>query len=176
MANLKKLKAVFVLAVRAERFSERKLYQETAVLRASELAQRLTSELEKFLPPAQVEVAHRRLVRVAFLIELVKADVTSTKYDVRWTTRLDDADPRKASFEECFAIHESLCRQFLDLLPEHDFQEIVKLFVPWGLSPHEIPVDYESKSAVPIHSAENLGVLRDPEYLARVIEDAAVSA
>jgi hypothetical protein len=121
--------------------------------------------LERLLPPAQIEVVHRRLVRVAFLIELVKSDVTSTKYAVRWTNKLGNSDPRKASFEECCSIHESLIQQLLRLLPSSDFQEEVKLFVPWGKSPHEIPVDYESKTTSPIHSLQNVRILCDPHYL-----------
>jgi hypothetical protein len=163
--DFKKLKAVLDRSVKADRFTDRKLYDDTASLREGLLVRKLSQELGKILPLAQVEVLHRRLVRAAFLIELVKSDVTSTKCDVRWTNRLDESDPRKASFDECFAIHESLCQQLLDLLATPDFQQEIKLFVPFGLSPHEIPVDYQSKTAVPIHNRRNVRVLRDPQYL-----------
>lgn len=164
-SDLKKLRAVLDQSVKADRFIDRKLYEGSVSLREGLLAKKLTKELERLLPPAQIEVLHRRLVRAAFLIELVKADVTSTKYDVRWTNRLKDADPRKASFDDCVAIHESLCRQLLDLMAAPDFQQEIELLVPFGLSPHEIPVDYQSKTAEPIHIQSNVRILRDPQYL-----------
>lgn len=165
MANHNRLKTAFDRAVKAERFSEPKLYEATGALRDGLLARRLDKELAQHLAPAQVEVVHRRLTRAAFLIEPVKSDITSTKYDVRWTNRLGDADPRKASFDECCAIYESLSRELLDLLADAAWQEEVKLVVPWGLSPHEFPVDYASKVVTPIHTTKNLRMLRDPSYL-----------
>jgi hypothetical protein len=160
--ELRQLRAVLDRSVKTERFLDRRLYDDSASLRESLSARNLTQELESLLPPAQVEVLHRRLVRAAFLIELVKHDVTSTKYDVRWTTRLEKADPRRVSFDECVGIYESLCQQFLDLLADSEFQKEIKLLVPFGLSPHEIPVDYQSKTADPIHTRHNVRVLRDP--------------
>ncbi|MBI4327229.1 MAG: hypothetical protein HY674_18490, partial [Chloroflexi bacterium] len=35
----------------------------------------------------------------------------------------------------------------------------------WGLSPHEFPLDYDSKDIVPIHCVKNLRLLREPDYL-----------
>jgi hypothetical protein len=163
--DYKKLKAILDRSVKADRFTDRKLYEDTGNLREGLRARKVSTELGKLLPPAQVEVVHRRLVRAAFFIELVKRDVTSTKYDVRWTNRLDNSDPRKASFDECCAIYEALCQQLLDLLRDPTFQEEIKLFVPWGLSPHEMPVDYESKAAVPIHSRQSVRIRRDPQYV-----------
>jgi hypothetical protein len=165
MPNQNKIKRAFDLAVKADRYSERRLYENTDPLRKFPLAKKLTSELEQFLPHAQIEVVHRRLVRVAFLIELVNDEVTSTKYDVRWANKLGNSDPRKSSFKECCTIHESLIQQLLRLLPNPDFLEEIRLFVPWGKSPHECPVDYQSKTATPIHSVQNVKILCDPHYL-----------
>jgi len=116
------------------------------------------------LTPAECQVVHRRLVRAAYFIELVKGDVTSTKYDVRWTNRFRPDDPRKASFEECTAIHQAVSKEILGLLGTQEFKDELSLVVPWGLSPHEFPLDYVSKAARPIHTARNLRVLRDPRY------------
>ncbi len=105
------------------------------------------------------------MARAVYFIELVKSDVTSTKYDVRWTNRFPANDPRKASLEDCIAIHENLCRKMQALLPNPEFQNELKLVVTWGLSPHEFPADYSSKDAVPIHSNKNLGLIRDPGHV-----------
>jgi hypothetical protein len=39
----------------------------------------------------------RYLVRFSFLIELVNESITSTKYDYRWSRRLAEDDPRRAT-------------------------------------------------------------------------------
>jgi hypothetical protein len=167
MANIdpKVIKTIFDKAVRAERFSERSLFEQTALLREWEPVAALNVELLKTLTPAQVETVQRRMTRAVYFIELVKSDVTSTKYDVRWATRFPAGDPRKASFDDCIAIHENLCRNILALLPNPGFQNELMLVVTWGLSPHEFPADYASKDAVPIHSVDNLGLMRDPGHL-----------
>ena len=158
------LKAVFDAAAKLERFSDGKLFEQTEALRKTELASKLSAELEGFLTPAQIQLAHRRLVRAAFLIELVKDDVTSTKYDVRWTDRFRDSDPRRVTFDECVAIHASLCSEMAAWASEEAFREVVQLAVRWGLSPHELPIDYVSKTVLPIHTQANLRLLRDERY------------
>src|SRR2546428_7535889 len=163
-SDLRKVKTAFDTTVKTGRFSEHQLYGVTEGLRKWSVVANLNRELERIISPAQAQVVYRRIVRAVYLIELVKSDVTSTKYDVRWTTQLDKSDPRKASFEECLKIHESLSGEILGLLSDEIFQSEIKLFVPWGLSPHEVPIDYVSKTVVPIHTAQNVRVLRDPEY------------
>lgn len=163
-SRLRKVKTAFDKSVKAGRFSERQLYELTEGLREWSVVAKLSRELEKLIPPAQVQVVYRRILRAVYLIELVKSDVTSTKYDVRWTNKFEKSDPRKASFEECLAIHEALCKEILVLLPDQVFQSEIKIVVPWGLSPHEIPIDYVSKTVIPIHAVGNVKVLRDPQY------------
>ena len=131
--NLKQIKTIFDRAVKAERFSERSLFDRTEGLRAWSPVARLNIELEKLISAAELQVVHRRMTRAIHFIELVKSDVTSTKYDVRWTARLANDDPRKASFDECCAIHETLCRELLVLLGDSDFRAELKLVVPVGL-------------------------------------------
>lgn len=162
--DIKKLKGFFDNAVKAERFNERKLFAETEMLRQYAPIAQLDTELGKILPPAQVEVIHRRIVRNVYFIELVKGDITSTKYDVRWTSRFLPNDTRKTSFEECVKIHETLSSEFISYLAQEVFRTELKLVVEWGLSPQEIPLDYESKDVSPIHSATNLKVLSNPDY------------
>ncbi len=160
----KNLKTAFDEAVQATRFSERMLYARTESLRALPHAAKLTTVLQVFLTPAEVETVHRRLTRAAFLIEPVNEDVTSTKYDVRWNERFIGTDPRAASFDECLAIHESLSTKLVALLADENFKIELRLVVDWGRSPHEFPIDYVSKAAVPIHAVNNVRLLRDPEY------------
>jgi hypothetical protein len=162
--NSQKLKHIFDNAVKAGRFSEPSLHAQLQNLRSLPNAAKLATKLQTFLTPAEVETIQRRLVRASFLIEPVNDDVTSTKYDVRWSGRLA-GDPRVASFEICLAIHESLCNAVAEAVVDAVYCEELKLVLAWDLSPHEFPVDYESKTAVPIHTVANLRILRDPDYL-----------
>jgi hypothetical protein len=159
------LKTVFDEAVKAERFSEPKLHARTESLRAMPHVAKLTEILKTFLSPAEIETIHRRLTRAAFLIEPVNDEVTSTKYDVRWSERLVEPDPRGSSFEVCLAIHEALVKKLVGLLADDTFRAEMQLVLAWGRSPHEFPIDYVSKAAVPIHTVNNVRLLRDPAYL-----------
>ena len=161
---LRPIKQIFERAVEATRFSERNVYDQSELLRESAPAKELQATLETFIPAAECQVIHRRIVRAVFFIELVKADVTSTKYDVRWAERFPEGDPRIASFEQCCQIYETICHQIHRLLRDEVFRTEFAFVVPWGMSPHEIPLDYESKTARPLHSADNLIVMRDENY------------
>lgn len=161
---LSSLKEIFELAVSADRFSERQVYKQSELLRNSAPAKLLHSTLETFISPSECEVIHRKIVRALFFIELVKADVTSTKYDVRWAERFPEGDPRIASFEQCCQIYQAVCQQIHELLNDEIFRTEFALVVPWGMSPHEIPLDYVSKAARPLHTTENITVLRDASY------------
>lgn len=158
------LQAGFDDVVKMVRFSERILHARTEELRALPHAAKLTAILESFLTPAETETVHRRLTRAIFLIEPVNDDVTSTKYDVRWSERFAGTDPRGSSFAECLAIHEEISKQLAALLVDEHFQAELRLVLTWGRSPHEFPIDYASKSAVPIHTVGNVHLLRGPEY------------
>lgn len=156
---------MFDAAIRSTRFSDRMMYAKTETLRQLPHAATLTARLQDFLSPAETETIHRRLTRAAFLIEPVNDDVTSTKYDVRWSKRLAGSDPRGASFDECLAIHESLSKELSELLPDESFRDELRLLLAWGRSPHEFPTDYESKTTSPIHTVNNLRLYRDPTHL-----------
>jgi len=159
------LKPIFDNAVRAGRFSEPNLHAQLQNLRALPNASKLAAKLQTFLTPAEVETVQRRLVRASFLVEPVNDDVTSTKYDVRWSARFSGGDPRAASFDVCLAIHESLSGAVAEFVADAVYCEELKLVLAWDLSPHEFPVDYESKTASPIHTVANLRILRDKDYL-----------
>ena len=139
--------------IASARFSDRMLYAKTLLTRRLPYARALSKELRTFLTPAEEETVHRRLMRVAFLIEPVNAEVTSTKYAVRWGDRLQTVDPRRATFADCMAIHENLSFRITELLQDEAFRKELQLTLEWGKSPHEFPVDYELKTAIPIHTA-----------------------
>jgi hypothetical protein len=84
---------------------------------------------------------------------------------VRWSDRIQAPDPRGASFDECLAIHQALSTKLTELLPDGNFRDELRLLLAWGKSPHEFPVDYESKTASPIHTVANLRLYRDPAHL-----------
>lgn len=92
------------------------------------------------------------LIRNIFLIEIVNAEITSTKFDVRWSERLVD-DPRYCSFEECLVILNeqlSLINNFSD-----DYTELLKEFIKTKSIAYEIPLDYIERDQVRIHRKDN---------------------
>lgn len=157
------LKAEFEIAVSAPRYSEPRLYDRTGEIRKWKETLTLNQVLKGLISDAETQVINRRIVRVAFLIELCKDDVTSTKYETRWAERFDLDDPRKASFEECCEVYKKLCVETAQLLTSSSFQREFKLIVPWGKSPHEFPADYAAKAS-PMHCAANIGIIQHENY------------
>ena len=69
------------------------------------------------------------VIRAAFLIELVKSPkIETTKFEVRWATRLGAADPRFATYDQCFEIYEELIRELEEALLVPDNGELLRLF------------------------------------------------
>lgn len=118
-------------------------------------ASKLTAIREN-LSNKQFTALVRAMVRFCFLIELVNDDITSTKFQVRWTNRLR-GDVRYSSYGECFAILQKLINEIADLSQE-DFA-IVKGFCDNTVIPYELPVDYSNSHAASIHTAGNVALL-----------------
>lgn len=107
------------------------------------------------LSPKQQKSFKQSIIRNAFFIELVKKDITSTKFQVRWTNQLR-GDVRYTSYDECFKIFESFIYKFSQL-SEPDM-EIIKLFLKNNVIPYELPIDYINRYAEPIHIAANIDI------------------
>lgn len=159
------LKTIFERAVASARFSEPLLHSKTAALRSLPHAVEVSKALSGFLTPAQVETVQRRLTRIAFLVEPVNEDVTSTKYAVRWDPKLAPPDQRGAAFEHCLSIHEVLSRSITEVSGDEGFRSELNLLLEWDRAPHEFFVDYASRTVRPIHSSENLRIFRDPDHV-----------
>ena len=97
------------------------------------------------------------LVRNSFLIELVNRDITSTKFQVRWTQDLDSGDPRKASYEVCLGIAEKLLNQLAEL-PPNDQAELGS-FRTYKSVPYELPIEYKNRWAAKLHSEDNIDLV-----------------
>ena len=107
------------------------------------------------------------LVRNSFLIELVNRDITSTKFQTRWSPELGEGDPRFASFEECMAIAEKLIAQMASLSQAD--QKSLGGFAFHNSVPYERPFDYADRFANQLHTADNIG-LNFGDTARRVIE------
>ncbi|HZS01905.1 MAG TPA: hypothetical protein VFE37_24530 [Chloroflexota bacterium] len=103
------------------------------------------------------------LVRAAFLIELVKTPkIDSTKFDVRWTDRLAANDPRRASYEECFAILLGLLGQLESALSNPANGQLLGALAAKRQVAYELPVDYRKRNiTTPIHRADNMAWMWD---------------
>ena len=102
----------------------------------------------------EAKFIHDSIVRNAFLIELVNKEITSTKFQVRWTDELPINDPRFASYEECVAIAEKLVSQISELSDED--LRLLCLFKTYKSVPYELPFDYKDRFATRLHSVANI--------------------
>lgn len=107
--------------------------------------------------------AFRGLLRTAFFIEVVKEDVSSTKFDVRWSERLRAAsDPRHADFETCHEIFAQLVGSLDATLGEPSKTELMTLMARRPRVAYEMPIDYsERRRSSPIHEPQNIVWLWD---------------
>lgn len=98
------------------------------------------------------------VLRATFLIELVKLPkVETTKFEVRWTQRLDRTDPRHADFDECLLILDRLMTDLEEATHSEDNRELLKLFQARNLLPYEIPLDYlERRLEGRFHCSDNM--------------------
>ncbi|MBA7644804.1 hypothetical protein ES703_52551 [subsurface metagenome] len=100
----------------------------------------------------------KSVLRFAFLIELVKTPkIETTKFEVRWASRLEQTDPRYASYEECFHVLETIVAILEEKVHGEDQRELLRSFESRHLLPYEIPLDYkERESVVHIHRPVNV--------------------
>ncbi|MBI3977019.1 MAG: hypothetical protein HY331_02425 [Chloroflexi bacterium] len=98
------------------------------------------------------------LLRAAFLIELVKTPkIDSTKFEVRWTSRLATTDPRHASFVDCYHVFEELLSSLAIAVHDPKNCDLLRLFRARRSVAYEIPVDYrERRLAAPMHRSDNV--------------------
>lgn len=104
------------------------------------------------------------LIRTSFFIELVNDDVTSTKYEVRWTSRLNN-DPRFATFEECLEIFDYLIKELETCITM--WSQYLELFHLYPMLPYELPIDYIKRSdeGKRIHLKQNISWFFDDKIM-----------
>jgi hypothetical protein len=134
---------------------------------AAELPRTIAHEpyvlLTQTVGPKIAAYVMQSLIRAAFLIELVKVPkIDSTKFDVHWTDRLAPDDPRRASYDDCFAILMSLLSQLESALPNPANAHLLGALADKRQVPYELPLDYQNRNiAVPIHRANNMAWMWD---------------
>lgn len=107
------------------------------------------------------------IARFSFFIELVKEDVKSTKFTLRWDTRLIN-DPRFSTFDECVEIYRNLVNQLISTVSQRDdILEYLSLFSCYNIIPYELPIDYISRYPRDrkIHTIDNIYWCWDDEIL-----------
>ena len=100
---------------------------------------------------------HNSIVRNAFLIELVNKEITSTKFQVRWTAELPAGDSRFASYNECVVIAEKMIDR-ISCLSDEDLG-LICLFKKYNSVPYELPFDYIDRFAPRLHSVDNMDLV-----------------
>lgn len=122
------------------------------------------SNLATHLDIKTLDYVVKGLMRYSFLIELVKDDVSSTKYELRWSVRLS-GDPRFGTFDECSNIFVALLSE-LSRTIDPPKVTILKNFMATSILPYELPVDYIAvPEGVRIHTLENIGWFWGEEFI-----------
>lgn len=120
--------------------------------------QSVLQNIKPKLTPNQYKALKCSIVRNSFLIEPVNAEITSTKVETHWSQHLQN-DVRFSSFLVCYEIFKKILRQ-IDELRDTELN-ILKDFLDNSLISYEIPVDYISRTATPIHSCDNVSLFFD---------------
>ena len=157
MRQISPLRAVIEQEVARDRFAMPGLI--AGILPVLTEEQRLRLQTLNRVLDAQVAThVFRGIVRSSFLIELVKTPkIETTKFEVRWAERLDTADPRFASYDECFQIFDRVLAELEPALEVEENRELLRLLRTWSLPAYEIPLDYRQRIAVGhIHRAGNI--------------------
>jgi len=155
------MKSIFELRIQDKTFSLNKAVKEMAP-RFSRVIQDSLSNLAVHLDINNLDHVVKGLIRFSFLIELVKDDVTSTKYELRWSPRLAE-DPRFSTFDECSVIFVHLLSE-LSRTVSAEKVAIINTFRTTSILPFELPVDYITSTELRIHTASNINWFWGPEF------------
>ncbi len=165
------LKDVFDSEISNARFNMPRLSGRATDALAGTIAFRQFLSVAAALGDRASTYAFRAALRTAFLIELVKEDVKTTKFAVRWTTRLNREDPRYASFDVSFEVFEHLMNMLSQAVQDTIGRELLGLMTGNHQLAYELPIDYlERNISLPLHRAENLSWIEGdlPERVLRL--------
>ena len=118
----------------------------------------LLSQVERAVSSAEYRYLVQGLVRASFLIELVKEPkIETTKFEVRWATRLPKSDPRHASYAQCCEVFKALSKALAESVGDEQRRALCRQFMDARLVPYELPLDYRERlTDTAIHRASNL--------------------
>lgn len=122
----------------------------------------ICEQMKEMLSPQEYAALKQGLIRNSFLIEPVNDEVTSTKVECRWSTRLM-GDCRYADFNSCYDIFKKLLLRISNL-DESNFSAI-RNFLEFSVIPYELPIDYIERRNQNIHSVDNIDFFLDEAVL-----------
>ncbi len=144
--------------IQSNRFNINKVYNDVFIgnLVIIEPFQSLMADLIRLVGQNDCKKIIRSLLRFSFFIEPVKqSDIKTTKFDVRWSPELEQ-DPRFTSYADCYAIFEASFRSLIQELQEKRNVLLIKMMVNKPNVSYELPIDYISRTATPIHIVNNV--------------------
>ncbi|PMD07611.1 hypothetical protein CJ194_23710 [Priestia megaterium] len=97
----------------------------------------------RFQEARTFDLINKSLIRNVFLIELVNERVTSTKFEVRWSHRLQN-DPRFSNFQACLEIYLKLLNDILKF--NEKYIDLLADFTNNSIVSYELPLDYISRN------------------------------
>lgn len=158
MGQLDAIKVAFEKGVGEDRFRMPILFEAVTNALQGTKVLRQYEEISSILGKRVGAYVLRGIVRFAFLIELVKTPkIETTKFEARWSNRLDQTDPRYASYDECLEIFENTVATLKEKIRDDDWCDLLRHFESWHLLAYEIPLDYgERNITAPIHRLDNV--------------------
>lgn len=151
--------AIFDLEVAKDRFSVPNVYKSAfdSISLDAQSAQQYTN-IRKVLGEVTAKHVLQGILRATFLIELVKRPkIETTKFEVRWATRLGADDPRYATYSECLAIFDQVIADLEKAISDPANCELLRLFAVHKMVAYEIPLDYRERlTDRPMHRTENI--------------------
>lgn len=142
------MRRIFETAIAADVFRSNALLAELVAILANE--PELHSAYEALMaawPKKKTgAIVFLALVRWSFLIELVKTPkIETTKFEVRWATRLGKGDPRYATYNDCLEMCRTLATEAASSLAISDRRALMEAFARCNMLPYELPIDYRTR-------------------------------
>jgi hypothetical protein len=176
---LKQIASILEELTKKGRFSGKEMFEKTVgILGEHKPTAEIILRIRERLGESTYRYTVTGLLRNVFLIELVNDEISSTKMEVRWTTKasegkkqekFDSSDPRFCTFNGCLEIWLKMVNDLRSAIEDPEIVRLLKLYEKYNVLPYEIPCDYldspiNKMSLNSIHCVENTSWIWDKKY------------
>lgn len=152
------IKRIFESAIAKQRFSMPMMFRDLLAAATATGILKQHTAMTKTLGVSTADHVLKGVIRNTFLIELVKVPkIETTKFELRWSNRLERNDPRYASYDDCLQILDRILTDLEEAVDDIANQQFLQLLQTRSLLAYEIPIDYrERRSKEYIHRSDNV--------------------